>query len=241
MRVARHVHRHAHHRLREIGSVIEIEPAQKILIRLPLPAVLRRDHAGDRLEDFSGTHHRTHIELLSGDRALTGGLGDADQIFGRILDIREVDERALAGNRHFGVHREVHHGIDHDRRRRDIDVVMHDRREVNQREDQLIPSRRHAVEHIVASRSGGRLFLHAAGHRPQLHENARERSPAVVGHTSVHAPRRGRLRERHGRQKAKQNRTKKPIHASRYSTRHGCDWIGARHVCRARASVGGAH
>lgn len=77
------------------NSVIEVEPAQVVLIRLPLAAVLADDHARNRFEHLAGTHHRPGIELCCGDGALAGGCGDADERCCRVLDIRDVPERAV--------------------------------------------------------------------------------------------------------------------------------------------------
>src|SRR5262249_61846489 len=56
MAVRRHVHRHSGYRLREVGTVIEVESAQVVLIGFALAAVLGDHDAGDGLEHFAGAH-----------------------------------------------------------------------------------------------------------------------------------------------------------------------------------------
>ena len=109
--VRRHVHRHAGHRGGEVGAVIEVEPAQVVLVGLAFAAVLADDHARDGLEHLGRAHHRTGVELAGGDRALAGRLGDPDQVLGRPLDVGEVGERGLAGDGDVGGERQREHGV----------------------------------------------------------------------------------------------------------------------------------
>ena len=73
VRVRRHVHRSAGDGHGEVAAMIEIEPAQEILIGFSLSAVLGDDHAGDGLEDLALAHERPHLELFARDGALAGG------------------------------------------------------------------------------------------------------------------------------------------------------------------------
>ena len=108
----RHVHRHARDRRREVGAVVEIEAAKVVLVRLALAAVLTDDDAWHRLEDFTGPHDRTRLELARGDRALAGGLRDADEILRRRRRIGEVGEGGLPRDRDVRAQNEVHHHVD---------------------------------------------------------------------------------------------------------------------------------
>ena len=80
VRVRRHVDRRARHGHREVAAVIEVEAAQKVLVRFALAAVLRDDHARHGLEHFALPHQRSHVELLRRDRTLARRLRDADQV-----------------------------------------------------------------------------------------------------------------------------------------------------------------
>ena len=51
--------------------MIEIEAAQKILIRFAVAAVLRDDQAGHDFHQLTGPQHRAQIQLLVGHDALT--------------------------------------------------------------------------------------------------------------------------------------------------------------------------
>ena len=55
MSMRRHVHRHPCHDGGEIGAVIQVEPAQVVLVRFALPAVLADDDARHCLQYFSGS------------------------------------------------------------------------------------------------------------------------------------------------------------------------------------------
>ena len=65
VRVRRHVDRRAGDGHREVAAVIEVEPAQEVLVGFPLAAVLRDDHAGHGLEHLGLAHERAHVELLA--------------------------------------------------------------------------------------------------------------------------------------------------------------------------------
>src|SRR5215208_409158 len=67
-----HVDRHAIDRDGQIGAMVEIEAAQKVLVGFSLAAVLRDDQAGDGFQEFAGTcgglcvDTRAHAGLLAG-------------------------------------------------------------------------------------------------------------------------------------------------------------------------------
>src|SRR5688572_30179499 len=61
-----HVHRHAVDAGREIGAVIQVEAAQKVLVRLAAAAVLSDDQPGHYFEQLTGAQHRPQVELLRG-------------------------------------------------------------------------------------------------------------------------------------------------------------------------------
>ena len=90
-----HIDWHAGDRARKVGSVIEIEAAEVVLIGFAFSAVLTDHDARYRFQHLAGPHDRPRIELSRGDRPLTGGLGDAHQILRRVLDegFRTIAER----------------------------------------------------------------------------------------------------------------------------------------------------
>jgi hypothetical protein len=96
------VHRHPRHRGREVRAVIQIESTQIVLVGLSFTAVLTDDHPGDGLEHFASPRHRPRIELPRRDGALARRLRDPDEILRRILGVREVRERRLAGHGDIG-------------------------------------------------------------------------------------------------------------------------------------------
>ena len=75
MSVARHVDRHAVDRDGEIGAVVEIEAAQKILVGFALAGMLGHDQPRHRLQQFADPRGRTRIEFLAADPGLAGGSG----------------------------------------------------------------------------------------------------------------------------------------------------------------------
>ena len=102
MTVSRQVDRHAGNRCREVRPVIEVEPAEVVLIRLAFAAVLADDDAGHGFEDFARAHHRPRVELSAGNCALARGLRDAEEVLRGIGRIRQVGEGALPSHRHVG-------------------------------------------------------------------------------------------------------------------------------------------
>ena len=60
--------------------MVEVEAAQKILIRFAAAGMLRDDQAGDRLQNFSGTKNRTILNFLGTHRSLSRGVRNSHQI-----------------------------------------------------------------------------------------------------------------------------------------------------------------
>ena len=79
---------------------------------LPSPLCWLMTTPGHRFEHLAGAHDRPRVELPGGDRALAGRLRDADQVLGRVLDVGEVGERALAGDGDVGAQRQVQDDVD---------------------------------------------------------------------------------------------------------------------------------
>ena len=68
MRVGRQVHRHAVDGEREVGAVIEVEPAQEVLVRLAVARVLGDDQPGHGLQELAATEERQVLEVVVADR-----------------------------------------------------------------------------------------------------------------------------------------------------------------------------
>ena len=68
--VGAHVDRHVVERDVDIGAVIEVKAAQKILVGLALPAVLRDDQSRHDLEHFADPGPRLLLDLRAGDGSL---------------------------------------------------------------------------------------------------------------------------------------------------------------------------
>ena len=129
--------------------MIEIESAQVVLVGLALAAVLADDDARHRLEHLAGTHHRPGVELTAGDGALAGGLGDPDQVGGRVERVGQVGERAFAGDRDIGAEHQVKRGVGGDGAGGGHRDVAPHAREVGKREGDLDGPWRGGFEHVV--------------------------------------------------------------------------------------------
>ena len=81
------------------------------MIRLPLAAVLRHDHARHGLEHLAVAHERALFQLFRSDRTLAGRLRNAHEVLGGIFHVGEIRERALARHGDVGVQREVKDGV----------------------------------------------------------------------------------------------------------------------------------
>ncbi len=81
--VGAHVDRHAVEPDREVGAVVEVEAAQKILVGLSFARVLGDDQAGHRLEDLAGPLDRPRVERLTRDALLGGRIGRLGLEIGR--------------------------------------------------------------------------------------------------------------------------------------------------------------
>jgi hypothetical protein len=66
VRMRGHVHGHAVDAGGEIGAVIEIEPAQEVLVRLAAAAVLSDDQPGHDFEQLARAQHGAQVELFRG-------------------------------------------------------------------------------------------------------------------------------------------------------------------------------
>ena len=69
-----HVDRHVVEPDVDVGAVIEVEAAQKILVGLAFAAVLGRDQSRHDLEHFADPRSRLLFNLLAGDNSLRGGI-----------------------------------------------------------------------------------------------------------------------------------------------------------------------
>jgi len=67
VRMGAHVHRHVVDGDREVGAVVEIEAAQKILVGLAVAAVLGDDQAGHDFQRFRGPRKRPRIDVRAAD------------------------------------------------------------------------------------------------------------------------------------------------------------------------------
>jgi hypothetical protein len=81
--VGAHIDRHARDPDREIGTVIKVEPAQEVLVRLALPAVLRDDQAGHRFEYFARPQRRKRVDRRAGKNLLARGVAGWASPWGR--------------------------------------------------------------------------------------------------------------------------------------------------------------
>ena len=63
MAVRRHVERDTVEERREVGAVVQIEPAHEVLIGLTAARVLRDDQTRNRLQDLARTKERTLPQL----------------------------------------------------------------------------------------------------------------------------------------------------------------------------------
>jgi len=67
-----HIDRHAADRDREIGTVVEVESAQEVLVGLATARVLGCDGAGHRLHQLADAQDGPFFEILLARDALTG-------------------------------------------------------------------------------------------------------------------------------------------------------------------------
>jgi len=93
--------------------VIEIESPEIVLIGFTLAAMLTDDHARHGLEHLARPHDRPRIELGGRHRALTCSRCDSDEVLSRVVDVRDVSERARAGDNDIGIQGERQDGIGH--------------------------------------------------------------------------------------------------------------------------------
>jgi hypothetical protein len=70
MGVGAHVDRDIVDPDRHIGAMVEVVPAQKILVGFALAGMLGDDQAGRRLQDFARARHRPRVELFAGEAGL---------------------------------------------------------------------------------------------------------------------------------------------------------------------------
>jgi hypothetical protein len=180
VRMCRHVHRKAGNRLRKVEPVIEIEPAQIVLIRFALSAVLADDHARHRLEHFGRAVNRANGQLRGGDGAFARGGGDADEVLGRVLDFRQVTERAWRSDDDVRAGGDEHHRIRGKAAARGHGDRSAYGAEVDQAEDQFGTAGADVVEPVDAGAVGDRLDQIGGVCRPELHRHAGEHAAGLV-------------------------------------------------------------
>jgi hypothetical protein len=74
------VDRHVVDRQREVGSVIEVEAAEEILVGLAATGMLGGDQARRCLEQLTGAKQRSDLDVRPGDAALARRAGRADPL-----------------------------------------------------------------------------------------------------------------------------------------------------------------
>ena len=163
------VHGHTDDGRGEVGSVIEVEAPQVVLVGFPFPAVLADDQSGHRLEDLADAHHGPYFELTSRDRTLAGGRCNPHQAFLRPLNVLDVAKGHRRRDDDFGVQRQDHDDVD------DGSVAVGDRggaphdSEVEQPVRELDDASRDVLEVVRSARVGHRGHGHAGGHEIDGH------------------------------------------------------------------------
>ena len=79
MAVRAHVHRDVVDVGGEVRAVIEVEPAEEVLVRLAAAGVLRRDQAGYDFEQFRHSQQWSHRQIGAADRAFARRIRGTDQ------------------------------------------------------------------------------------------------------------------------------------------------------------------
>src|SRR5438876_7375851 len=74
------VDRHAVQRGEEVGTVIEVEPAQEVLVGLPGSAVLGDDEARHQFQYLAWSKDGSVLDQLAGDPAGARGVGSSDRV-----------------------------------------------------------------------------------------------------------------------------------------------------------------
>ena len=78
MGMRRHVDRHAVHKRGEVGAVVEVEAAQKVLVGFAITTVLGDDDARHKLQHLGRAQRGAVFNQLGSDHALAGGVGGSD-------------------------------------------------------------------------------------------------------------------------------------------------------------------
>src|SRR5262245_23489684 len=98
MRMRRQVYRDSRDGGGKIGTVIEIEAAQVILVRFPLTAMLADDHSRNSLENFARPHDWTRFQLLCRYCTLATSRSHTDDVFSGSVQIRKIAKRERCRN-----------------------------------------------------------------------------------------------------------------------------------------------
>ncbi len=84
--VGRTIDRHVVDEVGEIGSVVEVEAADQVLIGFAFAGMDRDDEAGDAFEQLARPHYRPQRDFLFRDVALASGGSGAEQVCARGSD-----------------------------------------------------------------------------------------------------------------------------------------------------------
>src|SRR5439155_1583900 len=87
----------------EVGTVIEVEPAQEVLVGLPSSAVLRDDEARHQFQYLAWSKDGSVLDQLAGDPAGARGVGSSDRVLVMagdldLLAVMRVRARALCAS-----------------------------------------------------------------------------------------------------------------------------------------------
>ena len=180
--------------------MIEVEPAQVILVRLALSAVLADDEAGYGLEHLRRPEDRTRFDLGRGDRTLARRVGHPDETLLGVRDVGEVGERVPRRHHDVRGDRQSQDRVDHDGvLPGDGDLLLDEAGEVRQPEGHLVGARRDARD-LEQPRTIGHGPTPARQRRAgQLDADSGQRITGLSRHVSGdHGHRSGARRARNG-------------------------------------------
>jgi len=95
--VAGQVHRDAIQRRGEIRAVVEVEPAQEVLVRLPVAGMLGGDQSGHRLQHLARPLDGPLVQMIASDVSLARRLADLQQGIRPTGDHHPVQVRLIPG------------------------------------------------------------------------------------------------------------------------------------------------
>jgi hypothetical protein len=213
--------------------VIEVEPAQVVLVGLPLAAVLTDDESGNRFQHLAGPHQRPRFDLSGRDDTLARGVGRADEPLAGRIDFGEIPEGSRPCDGDVGRQQQRQHHVNRTSLvDDDLDAGPPHRAEVGERDNDVVRPGLKRIQRVAAEAVRQRRYHTTAGSRLGFDRGTGQPPTRLVGDDAANgwnvAKRRCRKEHGNGQRNGKAKHAHHPARDDEPACRVDCALRGAQ-------------